>query len=1105
MIVASLASSFATRALAQPAAAAPSAAKAPAYPDEAMVIEHADTIYTFAADGTGTEERSVVVRMQTDAAARALGIISVPYASNSQQMEFLYARVRRADGTVVETPTSDALDMPAPVTREAPLYSDLKEKQLPIRSLRADDTLEWKARITTRTPEAPNQFWGQENFIEDAVTLSQTIELRVPTGTYVNVWSPTAKAVESSSADGLHIYSWTSSHLQPTAGKQADAAAEAKKKQLWTADQELEADQGKLPTIAWTTFNSWQEVGAWYHSLEADRITPSPEVKAKAAELIAGKTTDEDKVRALYSYVATQIRYIGVDFGIGRYQPHTAAEILANQYGDCKDKHTLLAAMLSAAGIPSDAVLIGANLRFNPAMPSPAAFNHVITHVQLGGQPVWLDTTAEIAPYRMLVSVIRDRQALVVPATGAPHVDRTPADPPFVTFQTMDATGTFDGNGISHSHLTFVIRGDTELLLRNAFHSTSPGQYNQVLQQVSYGIGYAGTTSNPEISRPDDTSVPFKMSYDYQREKAGDWEHYQIIPQLAPISLPRYADSDPPVRSIDLGVPRVETSHSAMKIPDGWTATLPEAAHSKCAYASYDETYRFEKGTVYAERRIEILKQKVPTADLNTYVKWANDANLGNELYIQLGRHDAKVATDTKQGSPSTPSATTPAAADKPAPPAAASSSEDTAATTSPRKLLEQAYAASQQHDTAAMQKSLDQVKAISPEENGLWAMYGYLAMSQHKVTEAIDDLKKEISLHPDSYQVYPALLQAHSMLADHKEVLDTLRAWTAADSSNPAPPAQLMELLITDGDTTAALAVGDSAAARLPEDTLKNKPFQLAFGHAQLAAGEKKKGADTLEALLKDTEDPGMLNDAAYILSNASLDLPLAEISIRTALDKLTQESGTWTLDEDPNLLRQKSSSIAAAWDTLGWTLYREGKQQEAQSYVQPAWLNTLRGECGMHLGDILAARGSKARAMAAYELALAKSATFDGQGTRRPPGPIEQEIQRKIDALTKAGIKSTVGTEADPYRVLESMGTIKLGDEGGHTGSVSDEYRLLLRDGKVVKVEAVGAKSIAGAEDQIAKGNFGSYFPIGSHATLVRSGFINCHSNICEFVLEP
>ena len=55
-------------------------------------------------------------------------------------------------------------------------------------------------------------------------------------------------------------------------------------------------------------------------------------------------------MRAIYEFVSGQTRYIGIDFGVGRYQPHAAAEVLANQYGDCKDKDTLLEAMLRAKG-----------------------------------------------------------------------------------------------------------------------------------------------------------------------------------------------------------------------------------------------------------------------------------------------------------------------------------------------------------------------------------------------------------------------------------------------------------------------------------------------------------------------------------------------------------------------------------------------------------------------------------------------------------------------------------------------------------------------------------------------------------------------------------
>ncbi len=611
-----------------------------AYADEPIVIEHADHVISVATDGTGWKENTFVARLQSDATVKKYGVLSVPYASNSEHVELLYARVHHPDGTVVETQTSEAMDMPSPVTRQAPFYSDQKELQLPIRSLRVGDTLELKYRTVRTKADIPGQSWGQQVFTESAVVLSQTVELRVPTGVYINVWSPGIKPVESNSdaiagAPAQHIYRWSHSQLNPTVGKEAEAEAAAKKKILWTADQELDLEQGKLPTIAWTTFKSWADIGAWYHSLEADRIVADDTVKAKAAELTAGKSTDEDKARALYDYVATNIRYIGVAFGIGRYQPHTAAEILSNQYGDCKDKHTLLAALLATQGIQSDAVLIGSRIRFNEAVPSPSSFNHLITHLTLAGKPVWLDTTAEVAPFGTLTITTRDKQALMIPASAVAAIVRTPeaARPEEAT---MDAVGSLDAAGVSTSHIVLTFHGDGEIAARTAFRQIPPAQYDQVVQIFSKAIGFPGTVSKPDISRPTDTSQPFKLSYDYKREKAGDWEHLKTVPQVMPVILPRVTDIDPPVHAIQLGVPRIEDSTSSMKLPDGWTANFPPAVHAKCAYGTYDMTYRLDSNIVYAERRLVILQKKVPVSDWQAYKAWVDKVNPGLDPYIQL-------------------------------------------------------------------------------------------------------------------------------------------------------------------------------------------------------------------------------------------------------------------------------------------------------------------------------------------------------------------------------------------------------------------------------------------------------------------------------------
>ncbi len=91
----------------------------------------------------------------------------------------------------------------------------------------------------------------------------------------------------------------------------------------------------------------------------AGRDAVTPAIQAKADSLTANAKTDTEKVCLLYDYVSTHDHYIGIDFGVGRYQPHMAAEVLTNQYDDCKDKHTVLAALLHAEGFKVAAGLIG--------------------------------------------------------------------------------------------------------------------------------------------------------------------------------------------------------------------------------------------------------------------------------------------------------------------------------------------------------------------------------------------------------------------------------------------------------------------------------------------------------------------------------------------------------------------------------------------------------------------------------------------------------------------------------------------------------------------------------------------------------------------------
>lgn len=1031
---------------------------------ESIVVQHSDLVYSMNADGTGWREQSFAAKVQSEAAVRELGIVNVGFAGASEKVEIQYARVRRPDGSVIDTPAREAQEQPQPVTREAPFYSDLKQLQLPIKSLHAGDTLEWKIRVVRNKAEAPGEFWGQNTFVNEGITLSETLELRVPQGLAVNVWTnPRAglKPVESTNGE-QKVYRWESSSLNPTTGAAAEAEKKRREKEVWTAEQELDGREGKLPSVAWTTFKSWEEVGAWYRGLEGDRMVPDSALKAKVAELTAGKTTTEEKVRAVYGFVGPQVRYIGVAFGVGRYQPHGAAEVLDNQYGDCKDKHTLLAAMLNALGLKPDAVLIGAGIRFNESVPSPGAFNHLITRVEVDGKETWLDTTAEVAPYQVLASTIRDRRALAVPETGEARVVRTPASLPFESYQTMKVEGTLTKDGTESEHVSLTLRGDSELMLREILHQVPPAQYEVFTQKLWGGMGFDGTTSGADLSRPEDTTEAVRIGFEDKREKAGgDWEHYRIVAQLMPPAFPEVDSKAPPVQAIELGPPQVMTSSYVMKLPEGWGAELPEAIHEKSRFATCDLTFRFEKGTVSVERRLTVLQERVPASEWQAYKKWLDQAQANSSPYIQLTRTGAKA-----EGAGG--------------PPAMGVNNAEAA------KLIQQAFGAMAKMNVTEAAPLLDEAKKLNAEQRYLWAAYGYLCTLNGAQREAMEDYRKELKLHPDAYNVYASLVQSELQAGKREEAMGTLDEWAKADASNPTPSIQLSAMHLADGKGAASYTTMTEAMARLPEDKQNSEAVQLALANAEMKNGMGVKGAARIVALLKTAENSLILNDAAYALSDANVELPIAEAAERQMLAKMDAETGSWTLDEAPGLLRQKTSLLAASWDTMGWILFREGKLEESRTYVEAAWKNRSDAVVGEHLGDIQMALKEPGRALTAYELAQAAG----GKGTA---------LIEKEEKARQAGGKVTTDRE----KGLKELRTVKLGPANGMNGAA--EYRLLLAKGKVQRVEAAGEKTVAGGAERLGTMQVPEMFPAGSEARLAKMGILNCYQGRCELIFEP
>src|SRR6202451_994022 len=139
----------------------------------------------------------------------------------------------------------------------------------------------------------------------------------------------------------------------------------------------------RAPKLRAKSSGSWNDIGIWYASLTNASRVASPELQQKVSQLTAGISDPFQKMQVLANYVQQQIRYAAIEIGIGGYQPHPAADVFTHQYGDCKDKATLLGSMLKQIGIESYYVLIHTNRGFvQPGFPS-TDFNHAIIAIHL--------------------------------------------------------------------------------------------------------------------------------------------------------------------------------------------------------------------------------------------------------------------------------------------------------------------------------------------------------------------------------------------------------------------------------------------------------------------------------------------------------------------------------------------------------------------------------------------------------------------------------------------------------------------------------------------------------------------------------------------------
>ncbi|MDQ2948431.1 MAG: DUF3857 domain-containing protein, partial [Acidobacteriota bacterium] len=696
------------------------------------------------------------MRVLSDAGVREFGVLSFSYNSGTQDLQIEYVRVRKADGSVVTTPESSAQDVSSEISRVAPMYSDSREKQLPVKALGAGDVLEYKVRFIQKKPEIAGQFWYSQSFLSGAVVLNETLRVSVPAGKYVKVVSPSVKP-ELQEEQGRKTYLWTSAQLDPT--KQD---SEKKKEH---------SSVTKLPAVQLTTFQNWDEVGQWYAALQNGRVVVTPAIQARADELTKGLATDAEKERAIYNFVSTKFRYISVSLGMGRYQPHSAEDVLANQYGDCKDKHTLFASLLKAAGIEAWPALMGAGLKLDPEVPSPAQFNHVITVLPQAAGYAWLDTTPEVAPFGLLQDGLLDQKALVIPGKGPARLMNTPATPPFARSEIVNAKGALKADGTLTAHFDFTTRGMDEIPMRIAFHQTSPAQWRGLVQNIIRSIGFAGDVSSVDVDNPESLEKPFHLAFDYTRTGYSDWANLRITPPLFPFLFALGEESEKPDEPIALGGPGELEYTATIQLPAGFAAEIPENRKVQSSFADYTSSYSVVDGALVGARELTMKESKVPVSDWDAYLSFQKKLRTDEGQFTQLSASSGGAKSTVV---PNNPEAET---------------------------LIQQAFQSIQSRDFNTARDQLTQAQRLNAKQRGLWATYASLYMMSGDPGSAMEAFRKELKNYPESVATYRAFASAQIFYGRKADAIDTLHALLKVAPGDVEGIVQLSSILIAKKD----------------------------------------------------------------------------------------------------------------------------------------------------------------------------------------------------------------------------------------------------------------------------------------------------------------
>jgi transglutaminase-like putative cysteine protease len=593
----------------------------PDYPKDTIGVVLLDEEQTTVKDNGDIETRHRLAYKLLRPEARDKYGYAVVQFNNETKVSFFKAWTITADGKEMELREKDAAEYSL---TSFEVFSDARAKVIKCPAADPGSIVGYEYVQKNR----PFAFESDWQFQDEIPTRRARFSLQLPPGwEFSDYWANSPKLQPQSSANNFYVWeveNVPAVEIEPAMPPFLSVASRMDIKYF-----------PRDPALRAKSTGSWNDIGIWYANITAASRVPSPAVEQKVAELTAGISDPLKKMQVLASYVQQQIRYVAIEVGIGGLQPHAAADVFKHQYGDCKDKVTLMSTMLKLAGIDSYYVMIDTRRGIvNPDFPSTRG-NHVIMAIRLPqevpatnlyatvddpklGRLLFFDPTDEFVPLGYLPSELQQNYGLVVtPESGTLFL--LPVLPPATNRLLRTATLTLGPTGNLSGDVNELRWGAPADDSRAQFAGSSPSDREKVVEKFLGAFLNNFTLTSASIDNLDKHDANLTLHYQFVVEGYAKTAGNLLIlrPRVVGDKGSSILAGKARKYPIEFEGTTLQSDLFDITLPAGYVVDeLPQPVDAKCDYASYKSNVEVKDNVLHYKRTYEIKGVMVPTEKL---------------------------------------------------------------------------------------------------------------------------------------------------------------------------------------------------------------------------------------------------------------------------------------------------------------------------------------------------------------------------------------------------------------------------------------------------------------------------------------------------------